>query len=178
MILLFESFKGYGKTELKTLHEVILILTSMMAAALLSRCLYRSLSTSLSFFKVFLLGCRSIAWKFTGSPYLEKHIMSTHPVIKSFSICHNTLFHLLLHRKLKDVQTLELTPQRPSVLWCGSMRWKLHWNLLSAIEQVDPVDNRGKTWGSPLGWGSALVLAKGISYTCGTNTIYHLFFQR
>lgn len=45
-------------------------LTSMMAA-LLSRCLYRSYSTSLSFFMFLLLGCSSMAWKFTGSPYLH-----------------------------------------------------------------------------------------------------------
>lgn len=45
-------------------------LTSMMAA-LLSRCLYSSLSTSLSFFMFFLLGWSSMAWKFTGSPYLR-----------------------------------------------------------------------------------------------------------
>lgn len=41
--------------------RIIEALTSMIAAALLSRCLYRSLSTSLSFFMVFLFGCRSIA---------------------------------------------------------------------------------------------------------------------
>ena len=60
----------------------------MIAAALLSRCLYRSLSTSLSFFMVFLLGCRSMAWKFTGSPYLEKtQYMNT--LIKIFSTAVN-----------------------------------------------------------------------------------------
>lgn len=47
-------------------------LTSMIAAALLSRCLYKSYKTSLSFFIVFLLGWSSIAWKFTGKPYLQK----------------------------------------------------------------------------------------------------------
>lgn len=41
-----------------------------MMAALLSRCLYRSYSTSRSFFMFFLLGCSNMAWKLTGSPYL------------------------------------------------------------------------------------------------------------
>lgn len=34
--------------------------------------------------------------------------------------------------------TLKQIPQIPAGLWYGSRRWRLHWSLLWAIEQVDP----------------------------------------
>lgn len=45
----------------------------ILAAATSSRCLKTTFRTSLRRFTDFLFGCSSIAWKFTGRPYLETH---------------------------------------------------------------------------------------------------------
>lgn len=45
----------------------------ILAAATSSRCLKTTFRTSLRRFTHFLFGCSSIAWKFTGRPYLETH---------------------------------------------------------------------------------------------------------
>lgn len=45
----------------------------ILAAATSSKCLKTTFRTSLRRFTDFLFGCSSIAWKFTGRPYLETH---------------------------------------------------------------------------------------------------------
>lgn len=91
----------------------------MMAAALLSRCLYRSLRTSRSFFMVFLLGCRSIAWKFTGRPYLQENdianILST-----SRSVC-----GFIKTKRLKEYLKTDSTKTLSALMWIHAMKASL-----------------------------------------------------
>lgn len=102
------------------------LLTSIMAAALLSRCLYRSFSTSLSLFMVFLFGCRSMAWKFTGSPYLNEN---NNPLSKSckwvslWMFTGNSWVIWRLHLKTDSTKT------RRALIWIQAMKASLKFTL-------------------------------------------------
>lgn len=93
-----------------------------MAAALLSRCLYRSFRTSLSFLMVFLFGCRSMAWKFTGSPYLEKNKyqpLNNLQVSQWAHVCTVKRLHL----------KTDSTKTRRALIWTQAMKASLKFTL-------------------------------------------------